>query len=131
MAVHSKHIKLSHKASSASDYTDLTNLQSIPTLGGSADSLEITTLDDDAHVYTNGLLNYGDNLAFVFLYETTQFLALDAIDAEETWKITLPDTANTTCTFTGTSSVSLDGVGTNANLTYTLNIKPSSEMVFA
>jgi hypothetical protein len=43
--------------------------------------------------------------------------------------VTLPD--GLTCTFSGTSSVKLDGVGVNAALTYTLAIKPDSEMVFA
>lgn len=137
MAVISKGIKLSHKAhgGTGSAYTDLTNLQEIPELGGSAEAIEITTLSDVAHMYTDGILNYGDSLAFTFLYDKTQFLALSAIDAVEDWKVTLPDsttgTAGTTCTFSGTCSVALAGVGVNNALTYTLNIKPSSAMVFA
>lgn len=130
MAVISKGIKLSYKASSeAPSYTDLTNLQDIPELGGTSESIEITTLDDAAHMYTDGILNYGDSLYFTFLYENTQFETLMALTGSIDWKVTLPD--STTCSFSGTSSVHLAGVGVNAALTYILAIKPDSEMEWA
>ena len=129
-AVISKGIKLSYKAStSASTYTDLTDLQEIPDLGGESEAIEITTLDDAAHMYTDGILNYGDSLSFKFLYKKTQFNTLTGLDGSIGWKVTLPD--NTACTFTGTSSVKLDAVGVNNALTYTLAIKPDSEMTWA
>ena len=132
----SKGIKLSYKATtSASSYTDLTNLPEIPELGGDVDSIEITTLGDGAHVYMNGLKNYGDNLSFKFLYEPNQFSTLQNLTGSHSWKVSLPDgtagAIDTTCTFDGESSVKLDGVGTNAPLTYTLNIKPSTDMTWA
>ena len=108
---------------------ELTNLQEIPELGGDAEAIEITTLADEAHMYTNGIKNYGDSLAFKFLYEKTQFNKLETTKTSATWKVELPDGA--TCTFGGTCSVKLDGVGVNAALTYTLAIKPNSEMVWA
>ena len=107
----------------------LTNLQEIPELGGTTESIEITTLADAAHTYTDGIKNYGDNLAFKFLYEETQFSTLNALTDSQSWKVTLPDGA--TCTFGGTCSVKLDGVGVNAALTYTLAVKPNSEMAWA
>lgn len=107
----------------------LTNLQEIPELGGTAEAIEITTLADAAHMYTDGILNYGDSLAFKFLYEQTQFEELNALTASQECVVTLPDGA--TCTFSGTCSVKLDGVGVNAALTYTLSIKPNSAMVWA
>ena len=128
MAVISKGIKLSYKTSEA-QFVELTNLQEIPDLGGEAEAIEITTLADAAHMYTKGLLNYGDSLAFKFLYEGTQFTALGALEGASEWKVELPDGA--ACTFSGTSSVKLDGVGVNAALTYTLSVKPSTEMVWA
>lgn len=128
MAVISKGIKLSYKASGET-YTDLTNLQEIPDLGGESEAIEITTLADAAHMYTDGLLNYGDSLGFKFLYEKEQFSTLSALSGSIGWKVTLPDSE--TCSFTGTCSVKLDGVGTNAALTYTLSIKPDSAMVWA
>lgn len=129
MAVISKGIILSYKAESAGEYTALTNLQEIPELGGDSEAIEITTLADAAHMYTDGIKNYGDSLAFVFLYEKTQFETLQALTGSVSWQVKLPD--NTTCTFTGTSSVKLAGVGVNAALTYTLAVKPDSEMIWA
>lgn len=108
---------------------ELTNLQEIPELGGDAEAIEITTLADAAHMYTDGILNYGDSLAFIFLYEKEQFTELSGLNGSQDWKVTLPD--NSTCSFSGTASVKLAGVGVNAALTYTLSIKPDSAMVWA
>ena len=128
MAVISKGITLSYKIGEAPEYTVLKDLQEIPDLGGEAEALEITTLDDAAHMYTDGILNYGDNLPFKFLYVKDQFDTLVALEGSIGWQVKLPD--NTTCSFTGTSSVKLDAVGVNAPLTYTVAIKPDSEMIW-
>lgn len=126
MAVISKGITLSYGTEGT--FTELTNLQEIPDLGGDTEAIEITTLADAAHKYTDGLLNYGDSLAFKFLYEKEQFETLNGLTGDNEWKVTLPDGA--TCTFGGTNSVKLDGVGVNAALTYTLAIKPNTAMVW-
>lgn len=107
----------------------LTNLQEIPDLGGDSEAVEVTTLADAAHMYIDGILNYGDSLGFKFLYEKEQFDELQGVSGTPTWKVSLPD--GTTCTFTGSCSVKLDGAGVNAALTYTLSIKPNSAMVWA
>ena len=127
MAVISKGIKLSY--GEGSSYTELTNLQEIPELGGSAESIEITTLADAAHTYTDGILNYGDSLTFKFLYDKEQFTTLNGLTGVHNWKVELPDGTN--CSFSGTSGVKLDGVGVNAALTYTLAVKPNSAMIWA
>lgn len=127
MAVISKGITLSYK--NGSEFVALTDLQEIPDLGGEAEAIEITTLADAAHMYTDGILNYGDSLGFKFLYAQEQFGTLQALTGEQDWLVTLPD--GETCAFQGTSSVKLDGVGVNAALTYTLSIKPTSEMAWA
>ena len=108
---------------------ELTNLQEIPELGGDTEAIEITTLADGAHMYTEGIKNYGDSLSFKFLYEEAQFSELNGTTGSQTWKVELPDGA--TCSFGGTCSVKLDGVGVNAALTYTLAVKPNSEMIWA
>ena len=123
MAVISKGIKL-YKGEK-----ELTNLTEISNLGGETESIEVTTLASVAHEYTDGIKNYGDSLDFKFLYEKEQFAELNEATTSQTWKVELPDGA--TCTFGGTCSVKLDGVGVNAALTYTLSIKPNSEMVWA
>lgn len=129
MAVISKGVTLSYKAGNTGEYVALTNLQEIPALGGTAESIEITTLADAAHMYTDGILNYGDSLGFKFLYEKEQFNTLVGLEGSNGWQVTLPDGA--VCTFTGTASTQLDGVGVNAVLTYTLSVKPDSEMLWA
>lgn len=123
MAVISKGITLSYGDKA------LTNLQEIPDLGGEVEAIEITTLADAAHTYTDGLKNYGDSLEFKFLYEEEQFTELNGLTGTQNWKVTLPDGA--ACSFGGTCSVRLDGVGVNAALTYTLAIKPNTEMAWA
>ena len=123
MAVISKGIKLYLNEEA------LENLQEIPELGGEAEAIEITTLADAAHMYTDGILNYGDSLAFKFLYEKSQFATLGALEGSQEWKVELPDAS--TCSFGGSCSVKLDGVGVNAALTYTLSIKPNSAMIWA
>lgn len=128
MAVISKGITLSYK-NGTGEFTALTDLQEIPELGGTAESIEITTLADAAHMYTDGIKSYGDSLSFKFLYADEQFTTLNGLTGVSEWKVTLPN--NKACTFSGTSSVKLDGVGVNAALTYTLAVKPNSEMVWA
>lgn len=125
MATISKGITLSYKKDAS--FVALTNLQEIPELGGDTEAIEITTLADAAHMYTDGIKNYGDSLAFKFLYEKAQFTTLNGLGEAE-WKVELPDGA--TCTFGGSCSAKLDGVGVNAALTYTLAIKPNTEMVW-
>ena len=127
MAVISKGITLSYKKDNG-EFIELTNLQEIPELGGDSEAIEITTLADAAHMYCDGIKNYGDSLAFKFLYEKAQFSTLNGLGEAE-WKVALPD--GETCSFGGTCSVKLDGVGVNAALTYTLAVKPNSEMIWA
>ena len=129
MAVISKGITLSYKNGTGSEFIELTNLQEIPELGGDTEAIEITTLADSAHMYTDGIKNYGDSLAFKFLYEATQFATLNGLTGASEWKVELPD--GEACSFSGTCSVKLDGVGVNAALTYTLAVKPNSEMIWA
>lgn len=128
MAIISKGITLAYKANDGADFVELEGLQEIPELGGDSEAIEITTLADSAHMYTDGIKNYGDSLAFKFLYEGSQFEELNGLSGTCTWKVTLPD--DTTCTFNGTSTVKLSGVGVNAAITYTLAIKPNSEMIW-
>lgn len=128
MATTSIGITLSYKAEGENEYTELLDLMEIPELGGETEPIEITTLADVAHTYTDGLLNYGDNLPFKFLYKKEQFTTLQGVK-EANWKVALPD--GLTYTFDATASVKLEGVGVNAVLTYLLNLKPQSDMKVA
>ena len=125
-----KKTKLSYKASGET-YTDLTDLVSIPSLGGTTESIEVTTLADDAHMYIPGLIAYGDSIDFKFYWRNggTQFLALDALDGSIDWKVTLGD--GTTATFSGECSVSLEAGEVATATTYILSIKPNSKITIA
>lgn len=128
MALISKGIKLTYKKGEGAE-VELTNLQEIPDIGGTKEAIEVTTLADAAHMYIDGLISYGDSLPFKFLYDKEQFTALNELTEVVVWTVSLPDGAK--CSFNGVGSVVFDGKGTNEALTYTLSIKPNSEMVWA
>ena len=127
MAILSKGIKLSYSSTGTESYTDLTDLLEIPSLGGSIDKVDVTTLADASKKYINGIKDYGD-LAFKFNYAKAQFTTLNGLTGSVNFKVTLPD--NTTATFSGEPSVSLEGVGVGAAMTYTLNISLDSDIEF-
>lgn len=127
MAILSKGIKLSYSSTGTESYTDLTDLLEIPSLGGSVDKVDVTTLADASKKYINGIKDYGD-LAFKFNYAKQQFTTLNGLTGSINFKVTLPD--NTTATFSGEPSVSLEGVGVGAAMTYTLNISLDSDIDF-
>lgn len=114
------------------NWEELQDLMEIPDLGGSADSIETTTLADASHTYTQGLLNYGDSLDFKFLFsENVWNAAMGYINEKHTrFKVIIPSLNGMSCEFGGTASIKLDGVGANSALTFTLSIQPRSEMVW-
>ena len=127
MAILSKGIKLSYSSTGTDSYTDLTDLLEIPSLGGSIDKVDVTTLADASKKYINGIKDYGD-LAFKFNYAKEQFNTLNGLTGSIHFKVTLPD--NVTATFSGEPSVSLEGVGVGAAMSYTLNISLDSDIAF-
>ena len=127
MAILSKGIKLSYSSTGTESYTDLTDLLEIPSLGGSVDKVDVTTLADASKKYINGIKDYGD-LPFKFNYAKEQFNTLNGLTGSIHFKVTLPD--NTTATFSGEPSVSLEGVGVGAAMTYTLNVSLDSDIEF-
>lgn len=124
----SKGIKFEYSANGTA-YTEVSNLQEIPSLGGTPDKVDVTCLADGNKKYINGLVDYGD-LAFKFLYdnssETSNYRVLKSLTGINHFKITFPD--NTTFEFTGECSCSLDAASVNAALTFTANIALNSEI---
>lgn len=127
MAILSKGIKLSYSSTGTESYTDLTDLLEIPSLGGSIDKVDVTTLADASKKYINGIKDYGD-LAFKFNYAKEQFTTLNGLTGSIHFKVTLPD--NVTATFSGEPSVSLEGAGVGVAMSYTLNISLDSDIEF-
>lgn len=115
--------------------TTVTNLQSFPDIGGTKESVEVTTLADDAHMYINGLISYGDSLDFGCLYTKEAFDRDAAVEVEQAYKLSIPNPTSTvgevsTVTFTGEPSVRINAGSYGEALGYTLSIKPTSRLDF-
>lgn len=124
-----------------STWTEVVNVQAIPDMGGTAETIEVTTFQDHAHTFINGLLSYGDSIEFTLLHDATQFAALAGIAGAKYWKVNLPDGAtgagqttyadySTKVSFIAESSIKINGVGTNEALTDTLALTPQSTIEF-
>lgn len=112
-------------------YAEVHNLQSVPSLGGSPEKVEVTCLADGSRKYINGIVDYG-SLEFKFIYDnsgaTSNYRVLKDAESEDmvSIKITLPDT--TTLVFDGDVAVSLDEAGVNDALTFTCSIALQSDI---
>lgn len=115
----------------------IAGLMEIPDLGGTPEKVDVTTLADGSYKYINGLADYGD-LAFKFLYDNSttnsNYRLLEQICREVGPKtnmvakvtITFPD--STKFMFDCLPSITLDGAGVNAALTFTLNCALQSDI---
>ena len=117
-------------------------LQQIPDIGGTAETIEVTTFNDHAHTFINGLLSYGDSIEFTCLHDADQFVSVSAITTPVSVCVGLPDSntvtsssdfdeIGTVATFDGEMSIKINGVGTNEALTDTIAITPKSTIEFA
>ena len=122
--------------------TLIKGLQQIPDVGGTAETIEVTTFNDHAHTYINGLLNYGDSIDFTCLHDASQFTTVNGLQGQYNWIIGLPDgtthasandfaTISTVAIFPAESSAKINGVGTNEALTDTISLKPAGSIVFS
>ena len=114
-----------------SSYSEVLNLQSIPSLGGEAEKVDVTTLADAARHYINGIKDYGD-LDFTFLYDNSgsqsNYRVLKACEGAgvKAVKVELPDT--TAFEFAADITVSLDEAEVNAALTFTCSCGLQSDI---
>lgn len=115
------------------DGTEIQNLQEIPDLGGSADTVDVTTLADDNYHYINGIKDFG-SLEFTFLYDnsaaTSNYRVCRAAEedgAAHEFVVTFPDT--TTFAFSGQVSTAINGAGVNAAMQFTLTVNLNSDLV--
>lgn len=109
------------------------------------DKIEVTTLADDKHVFTDGLLTDAeyDSIDFTMLYTPKVYKAiLNMIDIEKslsqhgfknTYKVVVPNLDNdkvTVFTIKGSTAVKFNGVAVNGALTMTLTVTPKEEIAF-
>ena len=128
----SKGTTLSYKENGGSTFTKLADLQSIPDIGASVDKVEVTTLEDAAKRYINGIKDYGD-LEFELLYDNSTVSSNYRVarELEETgdivdWKLTLPD--GTSFAFTASITTTIAGAGVGDALTFTATLTLNSDM---
>ena len=126
-----KDITLSYKKNSS--YEVLDGLQEVPSLGGTPDKVEVTTLADASRRYIKGIKDYGD-LTFKFLYqndtETSNFRVLRGLEESGKvveWKVDFPD--GTGFAFSGECTVAPSDGAVNAAITFNLTISLNSDIV--
>ena len=126
-----KDITLSYKKNSS--YEVLDGLQEVPSLGGTPDKVEVTTLSDGSRRYIKGIKDYGD-LTFKFLYqndtETSNFRVLRGLEESGKiveWKVNFPD--GTGFEFSGECTVAPSDGAVNAAITFNLTISLNSDIV--
>lgn len=128
-----KDITLSYKKDSSSSYEVLDGLQEVPSLGGTPDKVEVTTLSDGSRRYIKGIKDYGD-LTFKFLYQndttTSNFRVLRGLEEAGKiveWKVNFPD--GTGFEFSGECTVAPSDGAVNAAITFNLTISLNSDIV--
>ena len=126
-----KDITLSYKKDSS--YEVLDGLQEVPSLGGTPDKVEVTTLSDGSRRYIKGIKDYGD-LTFKFLYQndttTSNFRVLRGLEESGKiveWKVEFPD--GTGFAFSGECTVAPSDGAVNAAITFNLTISLNSDIV--
>lgn len=126
-----KDITLSYKKDTS--YEVLDGLQEVPSLGGTPDKVEVTTLSDGSRRYIKGIKDYGD-LTFKFLYqndtETSNFRVLRGLEESGKiveWKVEFPD--GTGFAFSGECTVAPTDGAVNAAITFNLTISLNSDIV--
>lgn len=119
-------------------YSVIGNLQEVPALGGTVETVETTTLADGIRTYIRGIKDMGSSLDFKFLYDnsssSSNYRVCKDIESEydtdpqmqHLWEVSFPD--GTKFHFTGQASVSVDSQGINVATTFTLSIAISSEI---
>lgn len=128
-----KGIKLGYKATAeATSFTNLPNLQTVPSLGGDIDKVETTVLSDASRTYINGLKDYGD-LDFGFVYDADQtnssFKMLKAVETAGKaigFEVEFPD--GTKFDFSGQVHVSTNEAKVGDVVLFTASIGLSSDI---
>lgn len=123
-------VKFGYAAKGTEEYTYVTGVLEIPELGGDVDKIEVTTLNDTAHTYINGLVNNGDTMTFKCVYNETEFKAIPA--EESSWIVDFaPTGATLKATWNGTATKKMDAVTVGGYLSYSVNIAPSTAVELA
>lgn len=118
-------------------YEEVANVLRMPSLGGEQERVEVTTLADSAHMYINGLIEYGE-LEFQLLYDneeaTSNYRVLKALgDEVVSVRVTLGDvpiggTHGTQFVFAAQLNASIDEQEPGQALTFTTRAMLQSDI---
>ena len=116
---------------------EIPGLQSIPSLGGDPEMVDITTLSDMQFHYMAGIKDYGD-LEFQFLYIPASEMGESATQSNYQLAKASEDGSSKVCTvtigdgttfnLTGTIAVSLNEAGINEAFTFNITIGLSADI---
>lgn len=106
-------------------WTDITDVKTIPSIGGNPQTIDVTTLADDRQKQIPGI-KQSSSLAFQCVYKGDNFKNAQAIcDNHVTYqfKVTYPD--GMIATFAGRATMAMDSLSTNAAVGFTITITVS------
>ena len=142
MAVSTFRTYLMYKASAGASWEKLVDITSTPDLGGTPNMIETTTLSDDTQTFIPGVKQLGDGLEFSANYDVASYTKLKGLEGSDLnyaiWKggtgnsgaTAVPDGSDGKWSFTGQLTVFPTGGGVDEAFGMTINIAPSSAILF-
>jgi len=127
--------KISYKAGSVAQFTELDLLMEVPELGATPEKIDVTVLTDPVKRYVNGIKDFGD-LVFKFLYDNTSATSnyrvlkgLQDAETEADFKVEYPD--GTSHAFKATVTLKMDAGSINGALTFSCTMNVTSDITIS
>lgn len=115
-------------------WTVIPDITSVPAMGGTISTHDVTTIYNNMKVYIEGLPDVGGTLGFAGLFTPELFEAVDTIRSGQksgtkyAFSVTYPAPLSKRVWFQGTvAPLSSDEAGVDAPITCTVNITPSTD----
>lgn len=125
----SKGITVGYKVGSATAFTNVGNVKSVPELGAEPEKVDVTTLTSESKEYIAGLADVS-SVEFAVIYTNDGFMAANGIVGQAaTWQIKYPD--GSTTTFTGSAYIKRGAAEVNGALEFTLGVTVGSKFTHA
>ena len=120
--------KTSLKYGSDSPTTEIV-IKDFPSLLGKRNSLETTTLSDDAQTFIQGIRSQSESFDFTANYDPTVYASINALDAIQKCSLTFSDGSG--YTWDGYLSASVNEGSVDAVIEMTISIVPATVPVWA
>lgn len=109
--------------------TTVVEIKDFPSLLGKRNSLETTTLSDDAQTYIPGIRAQAESFDFTANYDAAVYAAIDGLDEIQKCELSFSDGSK--YTWDGYLSVSMNEGAVDAVVEMTISIVPSTVPVWA